>query len=189
MIIAPHASKRNPQGFSYIEGLVASLVLLFAATMATRLFTDFSSRFQASRQRDSIQALVTRDLGQLRLLVNSYCRLNENKANTGPLMPCIGEKPTQDWNGAYNPDDSVPNGDCDSGLLAEAMVASNPDFFPLSITLDQGTISSPLSSISITRTLTPTGSELTATYVSRFNDQIKARTATTLVPPALGWCP
>jgi type II secretory pathway pseudopilin PulG len=171
-------------GFSYVEAMVAMVIMAIVAITSLQLFSQFTTSFSNTRRRDAINALMLQDLGKMRQLVQSYCRY----PNPGPLAACTGAVATQDWNGSYNPDDTV-NGHCDLNRLAEAMVSSNPTKFPSPDNLDTSSSPNPLQGVVITRTLSAQGNELTIDYVTTSGSNIQVRTNTKLVPPALGWCP
>lgn len=164
--------------------MVSMIIMFVLASTTTFLFSNFTSSFLSSRQRDSIQSIILKDLGDIRELVKEYCRL----PNSGELEACTGAIPTQDQSGAYNPDDA-PNGICDQNRLAAAMVAANPNKFPASSSLDKSKTSVDLRGIEITRSLTASGNELSVSYTTTTNNRVTGRNTTILVPPALGWCP
>lgn len=171
-------------GFTFVEIVVAIVIMLVLTSATVHLFRSFSSSFLSSRQRDSIQTLILNDSGALRQLVKEYCRIPQ----TGSLKNCTGTIPLQDWNGAYNPDDTA-NGDCDQNRLAETMVSANPEKFPSSHQLEISSNSFELKNVTITRLLNAQGNELSISYTTAADGRVLARTTTTLVPPAIGWCP
>jgi type II secretory pathway pseudopilin PulG len=176
----------SPQltGITFVEIVVAISIMLVLASATVHLFRGFSSSFLSSRQRDSIQTLILNDSGVLRQLVKEYCRIPQ----AGNLTSCTGTIPLQDWNGAYNPDDTA-NGDCDQNRLAAAMVSANPEKFPSSHQLDVSSNSIDLKHVTITRLLHAQGNELSISYTTAVDGRVVARTTTTLVTPAIGWCP
>jgi type II secretory pathway pseudopilin PulG len=177
-------------GFTFVEALVATAILFVVAASTAHLFSSFSSSFLSSRQRDSIQNLINNDLSKVRQLVKEYCRIQDpnSSQNSSALTDCPGSRPSQDTSGAYNPDDSL-NGDCDQNTLAVAMVSANSTQFPNSIQVNTTDSSVRLNNVAITRTLNAEGNELLVSYITSANGRELAKTTTTLVPPAIGWCP
>ena len=164
--------------------MIATVIMLVVVATSARLFTYFSTNFLSSRERDSIGALIQKDISKMRQLVKDYCRI----PNPLTLQACNGTIATQDWNGSYNPDDKI-NGDCDQSRLAEAMKTANPNQFPNTEILDTSSGPSNVRNVAITRRLSAQGNELSLNYATTSGSSIAVQTSTTLVPPALGWCP
>lgn len=172
-------TRANP-GLTYVEVMIATFVLVVIAITNLELFTSFGKSFLESRQRDSIQSLIINDLAGLRRLVQSYCRHDDDA-----LADCTGSFPVHDKDGSYNPDSSS----CTTRRLAVAMEEANPTHFPSTATLDPGASANVLAGTIITRRITPAGNELKVFYTTNSESKVQVQMSTSMIPPALGWCP
>ena len=172
----PRSRPRSQAGLTLVEVMVAFVLVVLSSVFSVLLFGQFTRRIAEARQRDALGTIVTRDLATIRRRVEAYCDVARN--------PCGGPLPAGEGQQAYNPDLAT----CDSGRLAEAM-AAQPGF-PASADLRAG-IDDPASvaGVVLERRVEASGNALNVSYATRSGSTIEVRTSTTLVPPALGWCP
>jgi type II secretory pathway pseudopilin PulG len=167
---------RGQAGLTFVEVLVAFVIVALSSVFSVQLFGQFTRRIAESRERDALGAIVTRDLATIRRTVEAYCDVR--------IAPCTGPLPEGEGQRAYNPDLA----DCDSGRLAEAMAARAG--FPASTELRAGGDDpASVADVVLERRIEASGNELKVSYATRSGSTIEVRTSTTLVPPALGWCP
>jgi Tfp pilus assembly protein PilV len=155
-------------GFGLVETLVAVVILGITTIAALQMFSLFSRNFTTSRQRDGISTLISSDLAQLR-----------SKLTT--------------WSAASDGNYSPPEAACGSNTLAAAVRSDLASSFPATATITSGANSSgPLQNVQITRTITipaDNGNAFNVSYAAASGTSVEVNTSTTLVPPALAWCP
>ena len=167
---------RTAAGLTFVEVLVAFVIVVLSGVFSVQLFGQFTRRIAEARDRDALGTIVTRDLAMIRRRVEAYCDVR--------LSPCDGPLPEGEGQRAYNPGTAV----CDSGQLAEDLAARAG--LPASADLRAG-VNDPASvaSVVLVRRIEASGNELKVSYATGAGSTIEVRTSTTLVPPALGWCP
>jgi type II secretory pathway pseudopilin PulG len=161
-------TSRQEAGFGLVETLVAVVILGITTIAALQMFSQFSRNFSSSRQRDAIATLITSDLAALRSELNVWK---------------IGS------DGSYAP----PEAACGSNTLATAVRSDLPSPFPATTMITGGAnTSGPLQGVQITRTITipaDNGNAFNVSYAAASGTSVEVNTSTTLVPPALAWCP
>lgn len=160
------SSSQQETGFGLVETLVAVVILGITILAALRLFNLFISNLTTSRQRDGIATWIASDLAQLRSSLS-------------------------DW--TLNPDDgtySPPEVACESNTLATAARSDIPSSFPVNAVItDVANTSAALQDVKIMRTITAEGNAFNVSYATAAGTDVEVNTTTTLVPPALAWCP
>jgi Tfp pilus assembly protein PilV len=155
-------------GFGLVETLVAVVILGITTIAALQMFSQFSRNFSSSRQRDGISTLITSDLAQLRSRLNNWSAGSD---------------------GSYTP----PEAACGSNTLATAVRSDLPSSFPATAMITgEANTSGPLRGVQITRTISISannGNAFNVSYTAASGTSIEVNTSTTLVPPALAWCP
>lgn len=155
-------------GFGLVETLVAVVILGITTIAALQMFSLFSRNFTTSRQRDGISNLISSDLAQLRSRLTTWSAGSD---------------------GNYTP----PEAACGSNTLATAVRNDLASSFPATATITGGANSSgALQNVQITRTITipaDNGNALNVSYAATSGTSVEVNTSTTLVPPALAWCP
>ncbi len=152
-------------GFSVVEVVIASVLLIVAIAATSDVFTNFSRNFTSSRLRDGLSALIAEDLENLRGQVAAY-----------------GSPTTTAGQVTYSPIASV----CNTATLAADMVATNTATFPATSTI---TAPPRLRNVVVNRTITANGNRLEVSYATANGSPISLRLQSTLVPPAQSWCP
>jgi hypothetical protein len=167
---------RGQAGLTFVEVLVAFVIVVMSSVFSVQLFGQFTRRIAEARERDALGTIVARDLASIRRRVEAYCDVR--------IAPCDGPLPEGEGQRAYNPDLAS----CDNGQLAEAM-AARAGF--LATTELRAGVDDPASvaNVVLERRIEASGNELKVSYATRSGSTIEVRTSTTLVPPALGWCP
>ena len=169
----------NACGFSLVEALVASFVLMIAVSQSMSIFGVTMTALGTSRLRDSLNAAVHADLESVRNEISSW----SSDSNIDGMI-------------SYNPDIQA----CKTNQLAQKLIGDNINNIKLktvsSITIETTT---PLHGSIISRTTrvfssgssTPSpgeGNLIDVIYQSNPSSPIKIERRSILSIPAQGWC-
>lgn len=171
--LKPSTTRPHPraQGFSQVEALVASAILMMTVTQSTALFTSSMEASGKAKLRDGLNAAVNADLEQVRHEVAQWGLTN-----------------TSDGQLAYNPDATA----CANGSLAQTLLAQRSTQLPIASTVDLTGIPMRLGQVEINRTITiPSNNNnlININYLTTPGSPITINLNTTLTMPAQGWCP
>lgn len=172
-------SQARANGFSLVEALVSSFLLMLAVSQSMSIFGTTLSAMGKSRLRDSLNAAIHADLESVRDQVADWA-----------LIPDGGLT-------SYAPD----NTGCDSNQLATALLddkrtESTPQLLA-SATLDLTGSSVPAPNLAVTRTIKPLsttdsssgdGNLIEVFYSTNDNSLISISRKSILMIPAQGWC-
>lgn len=162
---------KHSGGFSQVEALVASAILMFTVGQSTALFTNSMHATGQAKLRDAVNAAVSADLEQVRNEVANWALST-----------------TSDGQLAYNPDATA----CSNGTLAKALLTARASQLPAAKTVDLTGIPMHQGTVVINRSITAQSdnNDLVAiNYTSTANSAISLKLSTTLTTPAQGWCP
>ena len=173
-------SPARANGFSLVEALVSSFLLMLAVSQSLSIFGTTLSAMGKSRLRDSLNAAIHADLEAVRNQVADWAL----------------ETPA-DGLTSYAPDSNS----CDSNQLATALLddkrAESTPQLVASTTLDLTASSIPTPGLAITRTIKPVGTAdkssgdgnlLEVDYSTNTNRLISIKRKSILMIPAQGWC-
>lgn len=162
---------RTHCGFSQVEALVASAILMMTVTQSTALFTNSMQATSKAKLRDGLNAAVNADLEQVRHEVAKWALTT---TNDGQL--------------AYNPDATS----CANGTLAQALLSERSNELPVVSTVDLAGVPMTQGTVQVNRTITvPTDNTnlIAVNYATTSDSPIAIKLSTTLTMPAQGWCP
>jgi len=157
-------------GFSLLEALVASFLLILAATQSLNLFAASMVALGKAQLRDGLNAAISADLEQVRTEVSSW-------ASTA----------TTDGQLAYAP--AMTN--CLSGTLGQQLLADKTSQLPITSNVDLSTGPTKLKGIQITRSISILADNknlIRISYATAPGSPISITQSTTLNTPAQGWC-
>jgi len=163
--------RKRSRGFSQVEAMVASAILMMTVTQSTALFTNSMQATGKAKLRDGVNAAVNADLEQVRHEVAKWS-LSAN--NDGQL--------------AYNPSASA----CADGTLAQSLLTERSSQLPVVSTVDLSGVPMQQGNVVINRAVTiPSDNQdlIAISYSSSLDSAISLKLNTTLTTPAQGWCP
>lgn len=163
--------RKQARGFSQVEAMVASAILMMTVTQSTALFTNSMQATGKAKLRDGVNAAVNADLEQVRHEVSKWS-LSAN--NDGQL--------------AYSPTASA----CADGTLAQALLTDRSSQLPVVSTVDLTGVPMRQATVVINRAITiPSDNKnlIAISYSSTADSAIALKLNTTLTTPAQGWCP
>ena len=166
-----NTQRRSTGGFSQVEAIVASAILMITLTQSAALFTNSMQATGKAKLRDGVNAAVNADLEQVRHQVSTWAMST-----------------TSDGQLAYNPDATA----CANGTLAQALLANRSSQLPVASTVDLTGIPMRQGTVVVNRTLSvPTDNQnlLAVNYATTASSPISIKLSTTLTMPAQGWCP
>jgi Tfp pilus assembly protein PilV len=169
--IRDHRRRTQSGGFSQVEAMVASVILMMTVTQSTALFTNSMQATGKAKLRDGVNAAVNADLEQVRHEVSKWS-LSAN--NDGQL--------------AYSPSASA----CAGGTLAQALLTDRSSQLPVVSTVNLSGVPMRQGNVVINRTITiPSDNKnlIAISYSSTADSAISLKLNTTLNTPAQGWCP
>ena len=176
-------------GYSLPEVMIASTVLALVVTNSVGTLTQSGKSFGKSRERDAISALIAKDLEGLRAIAFNYMRCDPAPQPNEPAG-CPGARNNSFADGQIT---FVPDvARCTAGTLAEGLAASNAALASTSILAIPPTLSGvSLQGVSITRSVSALGNELTVKYssLSAGSGNSPIYQQALIVPESTGWCP
>ncbi len=192
---APSPRRAQPTGFTLVELLVSSVLLMVGLSGTSLLFQEANQSSAAASERYQQQALVDRDLARVRRLNDRYTCFSGTCSSLGSLE--LGKNdyfPT--------PTSSAPTGNSTAGDAFEALCKSTGLINQL--VADIGATPAALTTAGITytidtahqgqQTISEFGTNVirnlhryTITYTSLSNGEQLRRV--TLVPTTVSWCP
>lgn len=176
-------------GYSLPEGMIASTVLVLVVTNSVSTLTQSGKSFSSSRERDAINTLIAKDLENLRATAFNYMRCDPSPQLGEPAdCPAARENSFADGQITFVPDKTR----CTAGTLAEGLAATNAALASTtSLAIPQTLSGVSLRGVSITRSVSASGNELTVNYSSSSpttgNSPIYQKAL--IVPESTGWCP
>lgn len=176
-------------GYSLPEVMIASTVLALVVTNSVGTLTQSGKSFSKSRERDAISTLIAKDLEGLRATAFNYMRCDPSPQPNEPTG-CPGARANSFADGQIT---FVPDvARCKAGTLAEGLAASNAALASTSSLAIPPTLSGvSLQGVSITRSASALGNELTVKYssLSAGSGNSPIYQQALIVPEATGWCP
>jgi hypothetical protein len=169
-IQTPRHLKRSA-GFSQVEAMVASAILMITVTQSTSLFTNSMQATGKAKLRDGVNAAVNADLERVR---NEVSKWATSTNNDGQL--------------AYNPSATA----CAGGTLGQTLLTERSSQLPVASTVDLAGVPMRQGTVVINRTITvPSDNKnlIAISYATTANSPISLKLNTTLTTPAQGWCP
>jgi Tfp pilus assembly protein PilV len=166
---SPH--RKRSAGFSQVEAMVASAILMITVSQSASLFTDSMQATGKAKLRDGINAAVNADLERVRNEVSKWAM----SANTDGQL-------------AYNPSATA----CSSGTLAQTLLTDRSSQLPVVSTVDLTGVPMRQGNVVINRTISvPSDNKnlIAISYATTANSPISLNLNTTLTTPAQGWCP
>jgi len=166
-----HRHRNRSAGFSQVEAMVASVILMMTVTQSTALFTNSMQATGKAKLRDGVHAAVNADLEQVRHEVSKWS-LSAN--SDGQL--------------AYSPSASA----CAGGTLAQALLTDRSSQLPVVSTVNLSGVPIRQGNVVINRAITiPADNKnlIAISYSSTADSAISLKLTTTLNTPAQGWCP
>lgn len=157
-------------GFSQVEALVASTVLMLTVSQSLSLFGSTLQATGKAQLRDGVNAAINADLEQVRHTVAAWSATSNSD---GQL--------------AYDPDPAI----CSQGELGSALLQANASNLPTNSVLSLSNAPARLKGIRITRTInTAAGNAnlIQVSYATAAGSPVSISQSTTLVTPAQGWC-
>ena len=157
-------------GFSQVEALVASAVLMVAVSQSLNLNGSTLRATGKAQLRDGLNAAINADLEQIRHTIASWA---QSERSDGQL--------------AYAPSAQA----CESGSLGTALLAAQGTALPGANILDTSNAPTRVKAIRIQRTIStsPGNSNLiVVSYATGSDSPVSIRQQTTLAIPAQGWC-
>ena len=176
-------------GYSLPEVMIASTVLALVVTNSVGTLTQSGKSFSKSRERDAISTLIAKDLEGLRATAFNYMRCDPSPQPNEPTG-CPGARANSFADGqiTFVPDVARRK----AGTLAEGLAASNAALANTSSLAIPPTLSGvSLQGVSITRSASALGNELTVKYssLSAGSGNSPIYQQALIVPEATGWCP
>jgi len=187
----PIGDSTGSEGVGYIlpEVMIASTVLALVVTNSVGTLTQSGKSFSRSRERDAISTLIAKDLEGLRATAFNYMRCDPSPQPDEPTgCAAARENSFADGQITFVPDVAR----CTAGTLAEGLAATNAGLTSTTSLAIPPTLSGvSLQKVSISRSVSASGNELTVQYSSNSpgsgNSQIYQQAL--IVPEATGWCP
>ena len=155
------------------ESLISSFILVALTTQTGQLFGDSIEALGKSRLRDSVNAVIHRDIEDVRRIIASW------KADVS--MQANGQL-------AYSPEKIQ----CENGTLATAFLSESSNTLPASLNLNLSSIKTPLRNLIVLRTIEEVSGNanlIQVNYTTIGNTSLKTEANTTFTIPAQGWCP
>lgn len=159
------------RGFSQVEAMIASAILMLTVSQSTALFTQSMVATGKAKLRDGANAAVNADLERVRHEVSQWAMSS-----------------TSDGQLAYSPDASA----CSKGTLGQSLLNDRASELAVASTVDLTGIPMRQGSLAINRTISvPADNKnlISIHYTSTANSTISLKLNTTLTTPAQGWCP
>ncbi len=193
--LPPHRRSRGAGGFSLVELMVASVLLVVALTGTSVLFVESNRSSAAAETRYRQQALVDTDLARVRRLNDRYTCSSGSCTSLGSLE--LGK------NDFFPPPTSTAaNGNSSAGQLFEALC--NSTGLITQLVTDIGTPPAALTTAGVSysvdsanqgqQTVSEFGTNVvrnlhryTITYTNSISGELLRRV--TLVPTTVAWCP
>lgn len=176
-------------GYSLPEVMIASTVLALVVTNSVGTLTQSGKSFSRSRERDAISTLIAKDLEGLRATAFNYMRCDPTPQPAEPTgCAAARENSFADGQITFVPDVAR----CTAGTLAEGLTATNAVLTSTTSLAIPPTLSGvSLQGVSISRSVSTSGNELTVQYSSNSpgsgNSPIYQQAL--IVLEATGWCP
>lgn len=155
------------------ESLISSFILVALTTQTGQLFGDSIEALGKSRLRDSVNAVIHRDIEDVRRIIASW------KADVS--MQANGQL-------AYLPDKIQ----CENGTLATAFLRESSNTLPAALNLNLSSVKTPLRNLIVIRTIEEANGNanlIQVKYTTSGNISLKTEANTTFTIPAQGWCP
>ncbi len=170
--LKPISSKhRQSSGFSQVEAMVSTVLLMLTVSQSTALFTNCMQATGKAKLRDGANAAVNADLESVRHEVSQWSLSS-----------------TTDGQLAYSPNAIA----CANGTLAETLLEDRESQLPVVSTVDLSDTPIQQGNIVINRTITipdDNANLIEINYATQSNSVISYKLHTTLATPAQGWCP
>jgi Tfp pilus assembly protein PilV len=163
-------SNTDTSGFSQVEVLVASAVLMVAVSQSLNLHGSTLKATGKAQLRDGLNAAINADLEQIRHTIASWA---QSERSDGQL--------------AYAPSAQA----CETGALGTALLAEKGVALPSDTSLDNANSPTGLKAIRIQRTIsTSPGNNnlIVVNYTTSSDSPVSLRQQATLSIPAQGWC-
>ena len=178
--IWPATTKRNIQanGFSLVEALVSSMVLMTVTSQSLTLMTDSMQAYSKARLRDALYAAVHNDLEEVRHELSSWAA---GQSNDGQLI--------------YNPtSDSCSDHTLGSDLIEDKLannklIDGNIDLSNIPISNRGISINRTISTIENSTSAPASENIIIVNYSSQAGSLIPIKQKAYLPVPAQGWCP
>ena len=161
---------REAAGFSQVEALVGSALLMMAASQSLSVFSTSLQATGKAKVRDGLNAAIHADLEQVRHQV-------------------------ADWASSTNTDEQLsyapPLSACSQASLGTTLLLDKASQLPASSNLDLSTAPQRLRGITINRlisTVAGNANLLQVSYSTGSNSPISVTQTATLAIPAQGWC-
>jgi Tfp pilus assembly protein PilV len=158
-------------GFSQVEAMVASAILMITVTQSTSLFTNSLQATGKAKLRDGVNAAVNADLERVR---NEVSKWATSTNSDGQL--------------AYNPSAAA----CSSGTLGQTLLTDRANQLPVASTVDLAGVPMRQGPVVVNRSISvPSDNKnlIAISYSTTANSPISLKLNTTLTTPAQGWCP
>jgi len=169
-IQTPRNRKRSA-GFSQVEAMVASAILMITVTQSTSLFTNSMQATGKAKLRDGVNAAVNANLERVRNEVSKWATTTNSD---GQL--------------AYNPGAAA----CSSGTLGQTLLTDRANQLPVVSTVDLAGVPMRQGPVVVNRSISvPSDNKnlIAISYTTTANSPISLKLNTTLTTPAQGWCP
>jgi hypothetical protein len=188
-VSTPDLTGSHGGGYSLPEVMIASTLLALVVTNSVGTLTQSGKSFSKSRERDAISTLIAKDLESMRATAFNYMRCDPSPQPNEPAgCPAARENSFADGQITFVPDVAR----CTAGTLAEGLVASNAALASSSSLAIPPTLSGvSLQGVSITRSVSALGNELTVKYssLSAGSGNSPIYQQALIVPESTGWCP
>lgn len=165
-----HPNPLGSKGFSQVEALVASAVLMVAVSQSLNLYGSTLQATGKAQLRDGVNAAINADLEQIRHTISTWAL---TESSDGQL--------------AYSPSNEA----CESGALASSLLADHAASLPTSSSLNLSNTPSRVKAIRIERTIATAADNpnlIVVRYATSGDSPITLRQQSTLSLPAQGWC-
>ena len=165
-----HQKHSENSGFSQVEALVASAVLMVAVSQSLNLNGSTLRATGKAQLRDGLNAAINADLEQIRHTIASWA---QSERSDGQL--------------AYAPSAQA----CESGTLGTALLADQRNDLPASSTLALIDAPEKVRSVRIERTISTSATSsnlIVINYTTSSDSPVSIKQQTTLAIPAQGWC-
>jgi len=165
--------KAHLDGFSLPEAMISSVLLLMLVNQSASLYNTSVKSLSGAQLRDGVDAAVFADLETVRQEVFEWAQ----------------DHNTVDGQLSYSP----ASADCKNKSLATTLLSElSTELKPTGSTINLTYINTPISNLTVTRTInvdSDNGNLINVQYRSSGNSNLTVNKATTLLPPAQGWCP
>ena len=151
-------------GYSLPEVMVASTVLALVVANSAGTLTQSGGSYTRSRERDAISALIAKDLEGVRATSFDYKRCNPT-AQPGEPAGCAAARLNTFADGQITFVPDAPT--CTAGTLAEDLNANTASLTSsANLVIPQSLAGVSLKGVTISRTISASGNELTVKYSS-----------------------